>query len=139
MKSLKRGLLILGVAVVLLAVLFAFRWWQISAQREAMSAPPPPAAVEQVRAEPRSWPASLSAIGELRAVNGVRVANEIAGVVEELAFESGQRVEAGDMLLRLDAETDEAALETRQAEARLARQQFERFSDLVDQSAVSRA
>ena len=54
-------------------------------------------------------------------------------------FESGQRVEAGDILIRLDAETDEAALETREAEARLALQQFERFSDLIEQNAVSRS
>lgn len=133
---------VLGVAVVLAIVfagLFGWRFYQMRQQAQMMAQSPPPAQVGVVEVDTRRWPQSISAIGSLRAVNGVQVANEIAGVVEALEFESGQRVEAGDILLRLEAETDEAVLETREAEARLALQQFERFSNLIMQNAVSQS
>ncbi len=133
--------LLIGIVVVLLVIgaLFGLRYLQLQRQQEMMSQAPPPAQVQAVAVAEQRWPASLSAIGGLRAVNGVRVSNEIAGVVDAIEFESGQRVEAGDPLVHLDDETDRAALETRQAEARLASQQFERFSNLIGQDAVSRA
>lgn len=137
--NLKRIAAVVLMLAVVLGALFGLRFLQIQEQIEQASQPPPPAAVEVVTSETREWPQSLHAIGSVRAINGVQVANEIAGVVEAVEFESGQRVEAGQVLIRLDAETDEAVLETRQAEARLALQQFERFSDLIEQNAVSRS
>ena len=134
-----RALSVVVVLAVVLGALFAWRFYQIRQQAELMSQAPPPAEIEAAGAATRRWPQSVSAIGGLRAVNGVRVANEIAGVVEALEFESGQRVEAGEVLLRIEAETDEAALQTREAEARLALQQFERFSNLIKQNAVSQS
>lgn len=137
--SVKRVIFVLLALVVVFGALFAWRFAQIRQQAEMMSQAPPPAEIEVVEVTERRWAQSISAIGSLRAVNGVEVANEIAGVVEALEFESGQIVEAGDVLLRIEAETDEAALETREAEARLALQQFERFSNLVEQNAVSQS
>ena len=138
-KTIVRSLAVLGLLVLVLGALFGGRFWQIGQQIEQMSQQGPPTAVDVVASTLREWPQSLEAIGSLRAVNGVQVANEIAGVVESVEFESGQRVEAGDVLIRLDAETDEAALETREAEARLALQQFERFRNLIEQDAVSQS
>lgn len=135
----KRVILVLVGLAVVLGALFAWRFAQIRQQAEMMSQAPPPTEIEVVEVAERRWAQSIGANGSLRAVNGVEVANEIAGVVEVLEFESGQTVEAGDVLLRIEAETDEAALETREAEARLALQQFERFSDLIRQNAVSQS
>jgi len=137
--NVKRVLIVLVALAVVLGALFAWRFAQIRQQVEMMSQAPPPAEIEVVEVGERRWAQSLTAIGSLRAVNGVEVANEIAGVVEALEFESGQTVEAGDVLIRIEAETDEAALETREAEARLALQQFERFSNLIKQDAVSQS
>ncbi|MBL38743.1 MAG: efflux transporter periplasmic adaptor subunit [Xanthomonadales bacterium] len=134
-----RVISVVVVLTVVLGTLFAWRFAQIRQQAEMMSQAPPPVEIEVAQAAVRRWPQSISAIGGLRAVNGVQVANEIAGVVESLEFESGQQVESGDVLLRIEAETDEAALETREAEARLALQQFERFSNLIKQNAVSQS
>jgi len=130
---------VIALLALILGGLFALRFWQMQRQQAAMSQAPPPAAVEVATVTRARWLQSIAAIGSIRAVNGVQVANEIAGVVDEVAFESGQRVATGDVLLRLDAETDLAALETREAEERLAEQQFERFSNLIRQNAVSRS
>ena len=137
--NVKRVIFVLVALALVLGALFAWRFAQIRQQVEMMSQAPPPAEIEVVEVSERRWAQSIRAIGGLRAVNGVEVANEIAGVVEALEFESGQRVEAGDVLLRIEAETDEAALATREAEARLALQQFERFSNLIKQNAVSQS
>ena len=137
--NVKRVIFVLVALALVLGALFAWRFAQIRQQVEMMSQAPPPAEIEVVAVAERRWAQSIRAIGGLRAVNGVEVANEIAGVVEALEFESGQSVEAGDVLLRIEAETDEAALETREAEARLALQQFERFSNLIKQDAVSQS
>ncbi len=60
-------------------------------------------------------------------------------MVEEIRFESGDRVSKGDVLIRLNADIDEAALRTRRAEAQLARQEFKRVSDLLPKRAVSQS
>jgi len=124
---------------ILLGGLFGLRYLQLQNQQAAMSQGPPATAIETVDAKNERWQGALTAIGGLRAINGISIANEIAGVVDSIDFESGQRVEQGDLLIHLDDETDQAALETRLAESRLAQQQFDRFSDLIGQSAVSRA
>jgi len=138
-QTLIRTVAVVAVLAVIFGLLFGGRFWQIQQEIQKMSQQQPPTSIEVVDSTIREWPRSLEAIGSLRAVNGVEVSNEIAGVVEVVEFESGQRVEAGDVLIRLDAETDEAALETRQAEARLAMQQFRRFENLVGQAAVSQS
>lgn len=139
MSVIARLIVVVVALAVVLGALFGLRFYQMKQQEASMSQAPPPVAVEVVEVVEQRWQGSLGAIGSVRAVNGVRVSNEIAGVVEAIEFESGQQVEAGQVLLRLDAETDEAALETRQADARLAQQQFRRFSDLIGQNAVSQS
>ena len=129
---------VLGIALVLLlGGLFALRFWQINRMQAQLGQPQPPAVVETVTVNTQRWPDTLDAIGSLRAVNGVSVANEIAGVVETIEFESGDRVKRGEVLVRLNAEVDQAALATFEAEEELARVQFERFAELVGEEAVS--
>jgi len=135
----KRFLWGAAILAVVLAGLFGLRYFQLQSQQKAMSQAPPPASVEAYTTTTERWQGTLDAIGELRAVNGIRIANEIAGVVDSIEFESGQRVEQGDLLIHLDDETDRAALETRLADSRLAQQQFNRFADLIGQSAVSQS
>jgi len=63
----------------------------------------------------------------------------VPGVIENIGFESGDTVSKGDVLVRLDAAIDEAALRTRRAEAQLAEQEFKRVSDLLPKRAVSQS
>jgi membrane fusion protein (multidrug efflux system) len=65
------------------------------------------------------WQANQVAVGSLRASNGADLSAEIGGVVDELHFESGQTVKAGDVLLRLRGNDDPAKLAQLQAAAEL--------------------
>jgi membrane fusion protein, multidrug efflux system len=92
----------------------------------AAFAPKPTAvAAEPVKAE--KWPPELTAIGTLRAYQGVIIAPQAAGVVTAKHFESGEDVEAGALLINIDDSVEQADLanglaQLKNAEATLTRQ-----------------
>jgi membrane fusion protein (multidrug efflux system) len=86
-----------------------------------------------------TWQPSLSAVGSLVATQGVFVANETAGQVKDIHFESGQQVQVGDLLLQLDDEVDRAELAGLNAAQKLAELSYERAARLVKDKSVSRS
>lgn len=81
---------------------------------------PPPEAVTTGRVVASSWQPTVDAVGSVRAVAGIEVANEVAGVVRRIAFESGARVAQGALLVQLDDAADQAELDGLLAEEKLA-------------------
>jgi len=75
--------------------------------------------VATVKATVQDWQPALSATGTLRASDGAELSAEVAGIVGELHFTSGQDVEAGQLLLRLRPNDDDAKLQQLQAVAEL--------------------
>jgi membrane fusion protein (multidrug efflux system) len=69
----------------------------------------------------------------------VTVSADLPGVVGRLAFDSGSRVEKGDVLVELDTRQEQAQLAGAESQLQLARLNFERMQGLVQQDAVSRA
>ncbi|WP_404365244.1 efflux RND transporter periplasmic adaptor subunit [Marinobacter sp.] len=139
MRTASRFVIVIIFLGVVLGGIFGYKFYQFGQMQEQMSQPQPPAAISATRATTESWVPAIKAVGSLEAVNGIRVANEVAGVVETISFESGDSVKKGDILIRLDAEIEEAALRTRRAEAQLAEQEFKRASDLLPRRAVSQS
>ncbi len=138
-RQLLRFALVMAALVVVLGAVFGGRYWQLKQQEAAAAQTPPPLPVEATTVAVQNWDQSISTVGGLRAVNGVLVTNEIAGIVEEIRFASGQQVTGGEAILQLNADTDRAALETLQAELKLAEQNFNRLADLIEDKAVSQA
>jgi RND family efflux transporter MFP subunit len=73
------------------------------------------------------WPPELTAIGTLRAYQGVVIAPQTAGVVTAKHFESGDDVEEGALLINIDDSVEQADLanglaQLKNADATLARQ-----------------
>jgi membrane fusion protein, multidrug efflux system len=127
------------VAVFIAALGFVkFRQFQAMAKQFA-SMQPPPTAVTTVVAARETWPATLSAIGTVTAVQGVTVSADLPGIVQQIAFESGTAVREGDVLVRLDTRQEEAQLAAAEAERDLAKINFERTKSLVSQRAISQA
>jgi membrane fusion protein (multidrug efflux system) len=73
------------------------------------------------------------------AVQGVTVSTEVPGTVRSIAFESGEMVEKGDLLIRLDTSVERAELAAARASARLAKAELERRNSLPPAGAVSQA
>src|SRR5215813_8812623 len=118
----KRMLVMLGTVAVFLVTIGAVKFRQIQAgMAMAASFQPPPEAVTTVVARQEEWPATLGAIGSVVAVRGVTVAADLPGIVEEISFESGRTVQAGQVLVRLDTRQERAQLAAAEAQRDLAR------------------
>jgi len=91
---------------------------------------PPPEAVTTTTVEASEWQPSRPAVGSLVAVRAVTVGAELPGTVREVSFESGQAIRRGMVLARLDASTEQAQLESAEAEAALSRLALERAESL---------
>ncbi|MDC0662337.1 efflux RND transporter periplasmic adaptor subunit [Marinobacter sp. SS21] len=139
MRTASRFLIVLLFLGVVLGGIFGYKFYQFGQMKQMFAQPQPPVMISAATARLDSWTPAKKAVGSTLAVNGIEVANEVPGVVEVINFESGDAVTAGDVLLRLDAAIDEAALRTRRAEAQLAEQEFKRVSDLLPRRAVSQS
>jgi len=104
---------------------------------QASQASPPPEPVTTTRVSGDSWETLLTAVGSLTAVQGVNVATELPGKVAEIAFESGDKVAAGDLLVRQDNSVEQARLAGAEAAVVLAKANLERSRELVAINAVS--
>ncbi|WP_166257318.1 efflux RND transporter periplasmic adaptor subunit [Marinobacter salicampi] len=139
MRTASRFAIVIIFLVIVLGGIFGYKFYQFGQMQEQLSQPQPPAIVSVVEAQSEDWLPAVKAVGSIEAVNGIQVANEVPGIIETINFESGDTVESGSVLVRLDAAIDEAALRTRKAEAQLAEQEFKRVSDLLPRRAVSQS
>jgi membrane fusion protein (multidrug efflux system) len=136
----KRMLIMLILVGILFGGIFGFKIFKARMIKKFMaSKQQPPATVTALQAELQPWQPRLSAVGSLRALKGVDVTSEIAGVVRTVSFKSGESVEAGRVLVRLNADTDVALLHSLEAAADLARSTFERDKAQFSIQAVSQA
>jgi membrane fusion protein (multidrug efflux system) len=130
----------IGLVAVIVGVLAGVKAMQIR-QLIASGAKrvQPPEAVSTLVASEQKWQGLLSAIGSVVAVQGVTVNPEIAGMVKEIAFESGAVVARGDLLVKLDTSSEEAQLRAVEAQEELARLNAERVRKLAAAKTVSQA
>ena len=139
MRTAFRFVIVIVLLSVVLGGIFGYTFWQTGQMQEQMSQPQPPAEISVVQSQTEQWTPAVKAVGSIVAVNGISAANEVPGVIQQINFESGDLVSKGDVLIRLDAAIEEAALRTRGAEAQLARQEFQRIADLLPKRAVSQS
>jgi membrane fusion protein, multidrug efflux system len=100
---------------------------------------PPAATVTAERATTESWIDRVRAIGTVVAIEGVDVAPQVGGLVTNYFFDSGQDVEKGQKLVKLDTSVEEADLADHKATLQQTNLDLERHSRLVKTSAVSQA
>lgn len=81
----------------------------------------------------------IEAIGTLLASQSVEITAKSAGQVEQILFHAGQRVERGDVLVRLDSNIETADLDEAKALMEDARQQLQRARQLLATRAVAQA
>ncbi|MEX0951016.1 MAG: efflux RND transporter periplasmic adaptor subunit [Gammaproteobacteria bacterium] len=128
--------------VITAAVLGGIVYWkaqQGQMMAEMQSQPQPPAPVAATEVKQVSWQPSLKSTGSLVAINDVFITNEFAGLVDSIEFESGDVVEKGQLLVRLNDDVDRAQLAGLQSELRLAEVQFKRAEGLLSQRSVSQS
>lgn len=99
----------------------------------------PPSVISATEVQQEHWQPTLQSVGSLVAVNGIDVSTEVSGIVRDIVFTSGQPVNQGDILIRLDDSVDEAALDALRAERKLAQVQFRRARDLLKKRVTSKS
>jgi RND family efflux transporter MFP subunit len=72
----------------------------------------------------------VAAVGSGRARQQVTLTTRVAGVISEVLFEGGDTVQAGQPLVKLNAEPEAIAVETAEAQRSQAADQVERFRQL---------
>ena len=135
----KRLIIILVTLAVVAVGVGSFFFWGGTQKQGAGSKGFPPAVIAATEVIQENWQPSLQAVGTLVATNGIDVSTEVNGIVSEIVFTSGQPVEEGQVLIKLDASVDNAALEALRAERRLAEIQFNRAKDLFKKRVSSKS
>ncbi|MEM5372386.1 efflux RND transporter periplasmic adaptor subunit [Paraburkholderia azotifigens] len=136
----KRMIIMLIFVGLLLSALAGFNLFRAHMIRKFMASnAAPPATVTAAVASYQTWQPQLAAVGSLRAVRGVDVTTEVAGLVREIAFSSGQEVKAGQVLVRLNDDSDRAQLASLQAAAELAQTVYKRDKAQFDIQAIAKA
>ncbi len=100
---------------------------------------PPAATVTAERAGTKEWIDRVQSIGTLIAIRGVDVSPEVAGIVKNYSFESGNDVEKGTRLVELDTSVEEADLLKNRAVLLEANADLKRQASLVKKEFVSQA
>ncbi len=118
---------LVGVVLILVGIKAAQIRSMINAGK---SFAPPPESVTSAKVQATEWEASRAAVGTLVALRAVTVASEVPGLVRRIGFDSGAFVRRGEVLVELDASTEEAQLAAARADAELARATLERSRTL---------
>jgi membrane fusion protein (multidrug efflux system) len=118
--------------VRLAAVLFCLAAIPAWAQKPGAALP-----VKAVPAKLARAVLEAGAVGNLRADESIVIRPEIAGRIERIAFEEGQRVKKGALLARIDAAETRAVLQSSRTQAELDKQRLERVADLRKKGFIS--
>src|SRR5690606_31394277 len=71
---------------------------------------PPSESVSTFVVENQAWPNVFSALGTVEADEGIVIGAEVSGRVQRIAFNSGEQVEAGTVLIELESGNEQAQL-----------------------------
>ncbi len=137
--------LVFGLVFLMLAALIGGAWFfhfhfKPEMARVAMAAmKPPPAGVAVEAARSEDWAPHVSAIGTFKAVPGIDVASQVAGIVAQITFQNGQDVEQGALLVKLDDSTELADLNANMALMKNAQSAFDRQQALEARGVSARS
>lgn len=133
----KRFVIVLIIMALVAAALFGYQQFgkMMMGKFFAAMANPPPSPVSMAEAVSQAVPRTLEGIGTIDAVRQVTIAPEVTGRVSDIQFEAGDVVKAGDVLVSMNADQENADLAIYQAQAKLAELNLNRSSKLVDVAA----
>ena len=140
MRKHKQVLGVVAVLVVVFGGLFGGKYYaNYRTAQENLHRAQPPVAVSTAVAHDRDWSPEVDVVGSLEAVQGTEITAQIAGNVTAIAFRSGEAVQRGQLLVRLDDSSEQAQLHADQARLTLAQATLERSRKLYAAHAASQS
>lgn len=136
----KRMAIMLAAVGLVLGLVFGFKAFVAGKIKESLAGMANmPQTVSTTTVGYQEWRPQIEAVSSLRAVKGADLAFEVAGIVDEIDFDSGADVAAGAPLFRLRADDDVAKLHSLEATAQLAQITYQRDEKQFKAQAVSQA
>jgi membrane fusion protein (multidrug efflux system) len=132
-------IMIVAVALLLGAIFGVQRYFGGMFKKSMAAAASAPQTVSTIKAATSAWQSFIQSTGTLRAVRGADLSAQASGVVDVIAFDSGNEVTSGKVLLRLKPNDDYAKLQQLQAAAELADQTYKRDQAQLTAQAISQA
>ncbi len=136
-RSVLLSLFLVLCFIVLLGVTKFFQIREAIAQHSNFQ--PPPEGVSVIKAVEQEWVPLYRVAGTIKAVQGVLLRTQEAGVVSGILFESGARIDDGQILVTLDTSVERAELRAARAKLEWTKIEYERALKLWEQKATSRA
>ena len=134
--------------VLVVSALLAVACGGGNSQQVAGGTPPalPPTDVKTVTLEAKPTPQSSELVATIRSLRSTTVQPQVEGIVRQIFVTAGDRVRAGQPLVQIDPERQQATVTTvesqraaREADLAFARQQLTRMQKLYEAGAVSLA
>lgn len=82
---------------------------------------------------------NIEALGDLKAVNNVNLTSQVTDYIVGIYFEDGQRVNKGDILIKMDTADEQALLAEERARLDEAERQVNRLNPLIEKMAASKS
>lgn len=132
-------IMLIGVGL-LFGLIFGYQFFKSFMMKKYMAEAGASATVtvSTMKASPEAWQNRIRAAGSLRAVRGVDVTTELAGLVRTIQFTPGANVKQGQQLVKLNDDAEVAQLHSLEASAELARITYERDKAQYAVQAVSK-
>ncbi|HIG44180.1 MAG: efflux RND transporter periplasmic adaptor subunit [bacterium] len=137
MTTKAKSLTALAVLLILGGVLGFDQFKQRIIAKKLAEYKPPSVAVTTQIAQSEDWTKRLTAVGEITARSAVNVTTQISGQVLSIHFDSGDVVEAGQLLVQLDDQLLRDQLIKDEAEAKLSQLDVDRYTKLVAEKSAS--
>ncbi|MCB1687895.1 MAG: efflux RND transporter periplasmic adaptor subunit [Halioglobus sp.] len=125
--------------IVLLLVIFGSIAGYLYNKFSALAATnftPPPITIGAATAQTAIWPSELETVGTIRAARGVELSAETSGEVIKVEVNSGEKVEAGQLILTLNDSVEKASRKQQEANLKLARLLYERDASLIKKKSI---
>jgi membrane fusion protein, multidrug efflux system len=119
----KKMLIIVGI---LFGCIFMYKVIMSVIIKYAMTHQSKAVSVSTIQVKNMLWQQKLKASGSVRAIYGVNVTTELAGMVKKIYFTPGTYVQEGEVLVQLNADSDVALLHALEANAALAKITYDR-------------
>lgn len=135
----KRMLIMLIGLSILFGGIFAYQLFKAYMMKKYLSqGSSPVVSVSTMKVKTLPWQPHINASGSVRAVKGVDVTTEIAGLVRQIYFTPGAQVNKDDPLIKLNDDTEVAQLNSLLANLEIAKITFERDKAQYAINAVSK-
>ncbi len=132
LKRMIIGLLLVFGGIIAFNLFKQFMIWRFFANYE-----PAPVTISSVTAQLRPWRPEIDAVGNFTASHGVEINAQASGNVVKIHFESGQYIEAGQPLIDIDDDVEQAMLKFYQAQLNLQELNYQRMLNLYQRKAAA--